>query len=320
MKILLLAFFCYCYLTIICCFASSAGQCGHQNGGKICPEGLCCSHDGYCGVGDAYCKDCQNNCPNQTNPVPECGRQNGGKSCPDCVLCCSQYGFCGHTVSYCTEGCQSNCVVPGTCPVDDHSCGVQNGGRICPEGYCCSISGFCGTGESFCGSGCQNNCPNNTTNPEPECGGNTNLTCPGDKCCSEYGFCGDTASYCSVDCFCKSNCWPLPPSPSPSPPPPAPAPAPGPSGDGVSSIISKQLFEEMLPRRNDDQNCAIGFYTYEAFIEAADFFEGFGTTGDLDTRKRELAAFFGQTSHETTSNLLITFHSHQSTFFFFFRQ
>lgn len=65
----------------------------------------------------------------------------------------------------------------------------------------------------------------------------------------------------------------------------------------------------MLSRRNDDPNCAVGFYNYEDFIEAADFFEGFGTTGDLDTRKRELAAFFGQTSHETTSNCLITFQS-----------
>ena len=29
-------------------------------------------------------------------------------------------------------------------------------------------------------------------------------------------------------------------------------------------------------------------------------FGGFGTTGDVNTRKRELAAFLAQTSHETT--------------------
>ncbi|KAF7055799.1 hypothetical protein CFC21_063279 [Triticum aestivum] len=42
------------------------------------------------------------------------------------------------------------------------------------------------------------------------------------------------------------------------------------------------------------------FYTYDAFVEAASTFRGFGTTGDQATRRRELAAFFAQTSHETT--------------------
>jgi chitinase len=32
-------------------------------------------------------------------------------------------------------------------------------------------------------------------------------------------------------------------------------------------------------------------------------FPAFGTAGDDETRRRELAAFFGQTSHETTGNL-----------------
>ncbi|CAI8608951.1 unnamed protein product [Vicia faba] len=35
-------------------------------------------------------------------------------------------------------------------------------------------------------------------------------------------------------------------------------------------------------------------------IAAARSFNGFGTTGDDNTRKKELAAFLGQTSHETT--------------------
>ena len=30
-------------------------------------------------------------------------------------------------------------------------------------------------------------------------------------------------------------------------------------------------------------------------------FGGFGTTGDVNTRKRELAAFLAQTAHKTTS-------------------
>lgn len=69
---------------------------------------------------------------------------------------------------------------------------------------------------------------------------------------------------------------------------------------GVDSIISKSLFDEMLKHRNDGNCPANGFYTYEAFIAAANSFGAFGTTGDSDTRKREIAAFLAQTSHETT--------------------
>ncbi|KAK8586702.1 hypothetical protein V6N13_085727 [Hibiscus sabdariffa] len=42
------------------------------------------------------------------------------------------------------------------------------------------------------------------------------------------------------------------------------------------------------------------FYSYDAFVAAARSFNGFGTSGDFTVRKRELVAFFGQTSHETT--------------------
>lgn len=56
----------------------------------------------------------------------------------------------------------------------------------------------------------------------------------------------------------------------------------------------------MLKHRNENSCPAHGFYTYNAFIAAARSSSGFGTTGDATTRKRELAAFFAQTSHETT--------------------
>ena len=56
---------------------------------------------------------------------------------------------------------------------------------------------------------------------------------------------------------------------------------------GVSSIITSSLYDQMLPNQS-------------VSIKAANAFPGFGTTGNVDTRKRELAAFFGQTSHETT--------------------
>nr|P86181.1 RecName: Full=Endochitinase [Avena sativa] len=60
----------------------------------------------------------------------------------------------------------------------------------------------------------------------------------------------------------------------------------------VSSVISSSLFEKMLLHR--------GFYTYDAFIAAAKSFPAFATTGSTDVRKREVAAFLAQTSHETT--------------------
>ncbi|PKA60110.1 Chitinase 3 [Apostasia shenzhenica] len=67
---------------------------------------------------------------------------------------------------------------------------------------------------------------------------------------------------------------------------------------GVSSVISRSLFEEMLMHRGD-RYCPGGFYTYDAFLAAANAFPAFGCSGDLDTRRREVAAFFAQTSHET---------------------
>jgi len=68
---------------------------------------------------------------------------------------------------------------------------------------------------------------------------------------------------------------------------------------GQQSIITRQVFESMLSHRGDS-GCQGAFYTYDAFTKAAARFPAFGTTGDDRTRRRELAAFFGQTSHETT--------------------
>jgi len=123
--------------------------------------------------------------------------------------------------------------------------------------------------------------------------------CPNGLCCSKWGFCGDTLPYCGDGC--QSQCsQPSPPPPSPPSPPPSPPSPPSPGGDGVASIISPALFDELLLHRNDPICPARGFYRYEDFIAAANAFVGFGTTGDLDTCKREIAAFLAQTSHETT--------------------
>ena len=62
----------------------------------------------------------------------------------------------------------------------------------------------------------------------------------------------------------------------------------------------------MLKQHDNDLCPGKGFYTYDAFIAAAKYFPGFGTarggSGNdtyTDTRKREVAAFLAQTSHET---------------------
>lgn len=104
--------------------------------------------------------------------------------------------------------------------------------------------------------------------------------CPGGQCCSKFGWCGTTSDYCTNEC--QSQCG-------------------GSSGGGdIGSLISKDAFNQLLKHRNDGGCPAKGFYTYDAFIAAAKSFPSFATTGDTATRKREIAAFLGQTSHETT--------------------
>ncbi|XP_075112750.1 endochitinase 3-like [Nicotiana tabacum] len=132
--------------------------------------------------------------------------------------------------------------------------------------------------------------------------------CPSGYCCSNYGWCGTTGDYCDPD-KCQIQCpspspppppsTPTPPPPPPPPPTPTPPPPPTPSQD-ITEIISSNLFDELLLHRNNVACPARGFYTYDAFVQAARNFIGFGTTGNTTDRKREVAAFLAQTSHETT--------------------
>ncbi|KAE8648307.1 hypothetical protein Csa_004665 [Cucumis sativus] len=69
---------------------------------------------------------------------------------------------------------------------------------------------------------------------------------------------------------------------------------------GISSLISEELFKTLFLHKDDGACPANGFYSYQAFIEATWRFPKFGTTGCLATRKREIAAFLAQISHETT--------------------
>ncbi|KAM3316222.1 hypothetical protein ACQJBY_034387 [Aegilops geniculata] len=70
----------------------------------------------------------------------------------------------------------------------------------------------------------------------------------------------------------------------------------------VPSTVTREAFDSMLSGRNMSGCEGGAFYTYDAFLAAANasVLRGFGTTGDDATRRRELAAFFGQTSFVTT--------------------
>ncbi|KAK8518666.1 hypothetical protein V6N13_018055 [Hibiscus sabdariffa] len=133
---------------------------------------------------------------------------------------------------------------------------------------------------------------------------NHGIPCPGGLCCSHYGWCGTTDDYCLVEKGCQMNCTDgpdTPPPPTPvTPPPPSPVTPPSPGGSTLGDIITREMFDEMLEFRNDPRCHAVNFYTYEAFLAAAKSYPAFAATGDDETRKREAAAFLGQTSHETT--------------------
>ncbi|KAG2627731.1 hypothetical protein PVAP13_3KG262183 [Panicum virgatum] len=112
-----------------------------------------------------------------------------------------------------------------------------------------------------------------------QCGSQAGGALCGDcLCCSRFGFCGSTDPYCGAGC--QSQCAGC--------------------GASVASVLPRDLFERLLLHRNDAACPARGFYTYDAFLAAAAAFPAFGTTGGDEQRKREVAAFLGQTSHETT--------------------
>uniref|UniRef100_A0ACD5WEH9 Uncharacterized protein n=5 Tax=Avena sativa TaxID=4498 RepID=A0ACD5WEH9_AVESA len=67
----------------------------------------------------------------------------------------------------------------------------------------------------------------------------------------------------------------------------------------VPSIIKRETFDAMLTGLRQAGCDGGSFYTYDSFVQAASKFPSFGGDGDEETRRRELAAFFGQTSYVT---------------------
>nr|PNR38002.1 hypothetical protein PHYPA_021113 [Physcomitrium patens] len=61
---------------------------------------------------------------------------------------------------------------------------------------------------------------------------------------------------------------------------------------GLAGVLPEDKFKQLFPKPNK-------FYTYSALISASKAFPKFATTGSLDIRKREVAAFFGHVWQET---------------------
>ncbi|XP_021897249.1 chitinase 10 [Carica papaya] len=68
----------------------------------------------------------------------------------------------------------------------------------------------------------------------------------------------------------------------------------------ITSLINRDLFNAIFLHKDNPACPAKDFYTYDSFILATRRFPRFGKTGRLTTRKREIAAFLAQISHETT--------------------
>jgi predicted chitinase len=61
---------------------------------------------------------------------------------------------------------------------------------------------------------------------------------------------------------------------------------------GFTEIVSENQFNQMFPDRDQ-------FYTYQGLVEAAADYPEFASTGTLETRKREAAAFLANVARET---------------------
>lgn len=113
--------------------------------------------------------------------------------------------------------------------------------------------------------------------------------CANNLCCSQYGYCGSTDAYCGNGC--QSG--------------PCSGSGGGGSGSGVSGIVTSSVFAQFLSQNSGSGCPSNGFYTYDAFIAAANTYSAFGNTGSSDVQKQELAAFFANVAHETGSGCYV---------------
>jgi hypothetical protein len=99
------------------------------------------------------------------------------------------------------------------------------------------------------------------------------------QCCSTFNYCGTTSDYCGTGCKngpCTDG-----------------GGGGGGGGSGWSSFFTQSVFENYFPTRNQ------AFYTYQELQTAAQKYPAFGTTGNLVSQKREVAAFCANVKHES---------------------
>lgn len=108
-------------------------ECGKDKGNTECPNNLCCSAGGLCGLGNAYCGA---GCQSGACQLTSCGTD---RPCHNNQCCKNEK--CGLGSKYCGEGCYS-----GPC-IADQKCSKDN---KCPNNFCCNNKGFCGLGDRYC--------------------------------------------------------------------------------------------------------------------------------------------------------------------------
>ena len=71
------------------------------------------------------------------------------------------------------------------------------------------------------------------------------------------------------------------------------------SDRSLADVLSPEMFSAMFLHQAETA-CNASAFTYESLIRAAGQFPAFGTTGSDEARRREVAAFLANVSHETT--------------------
>ena len=71
------------------------------------------------------------------------------------------------------------------------------------------------------------------------------------------------------------------------------------SDRSLADVLSPEMFSAMFLHQAETA-CDASAFTYESLIRAAGRFSAFGTTGSAEARRREVAAFLANVSHETT--------------------
>ncbi|XP_026421201.1 chitinase 5-like [Papaver somniferum] len=111
-----------------------------------------------------------------------------------------------------------------------------------------------------------------------------NCGCAPNLCCSQYGYCGSGNPYCGPGCR-SGPCFG------------SGGGGGGGGGGSVGNIVTDGFFNGIINQAGG--NCAgRGFYTRNAFLEAVKSYPSFAS-GSQEAAKREIAAFFGQVTHET---------------------